>query len=739
MSSLPPSTSAPVPAPANSNRGLLIGGVIALLIVCLCIMVIAAIAGGLFITGRIGPTAQGAETPGAALIMTPTPVQFPITSATPLESNSPTPFESHTATSSATPSPTPTASRTPTAANSPTATATPTASVPPASPSTWSDWPVVFSESFTSNTNGWNISDQQPASSDFGKIIETLGNGKLRLEANMVKGANIKYWPKNPQSAGVFAVSADGLRVSGTDTDYGIVIRRDASGNCYVFLIRDLEKTYAVYMFSGQWVNLTDWTSSDAIRPGKVNNLAAMVEGSHFTFFINGQQVGTLDNTQVSGGLDGVTFDTAANSQAVFEFSNFKVQVPAGTAQATPTGQSALATPSSAGEWPIVFSDKFNTNSNGWNVSDQQPYTSDYGTFGEKLAGGHLTIDAKTVKGVNEKYWPKTLKNLTDLSVTVDAQRMSGPLDAGYGLVFRRDANNNFYLFEIRDTKQYSVWVYQGQWSTLVDWTNVDSIQPGLVNSLNATAQGPHLTFSINGQQVGALDNSQVGNGTAGVALDLDANLQAVFQFSNFVVRAPSTAGLATPAPPTQWRVVLTDKFDSNSNGWNIAAVQPNKDDYGTYRETIAGGKLTIDAQVVKGTNQKRWPNVAAVTDFSVSVDARQVSGPTGPVYGIMFRRDSNGSAYIFEVGEDKQYSLWLFKGQWTNLIPSTKTDAIRPGQVNHLNVVGIGSHFTFSINDQQVGSIDNGQIPGGLVGLVFEMDPGAAVFEFSNFELDTP
>jgi hypothetical protein len=730
--SVPSGQSTPT-TPSRSNRGLLIGGLVTLLVVCVCVILAAALGGGLFLSGKLGVLGQGSPTPVAVLVVTPTsegsstPVVVPVPSSLPTDASSPTSPRTSILPAS------------PAAQNSPTATLPATSAPPSTTAQQAPNWPVVLSDDFSSNQNDWNITTVQPDTSDYGTVNETLGGGKLRLEASAKKGVNFKYWPKGLQPVSDLAVTVDGARVSGGAADYGLVFRKDPDGNCYVFLIRDDKKQYAVFVYHGGWATLIDWTDSDAIQTGQVNHLGVTALGSHFTFFINNQQVNAVDNSQVLSGLVGVTLDMNANSQATFEFSNFALQAPAVTVQATPVGPVALATTSSTGQWPIVFSDNFDTNVNGWNISDQQPYTSDYGSFDEKLGGGSLTVDAKVIKSVDEKYWPKNLKPLSDLSVSVSARRTSGPSTAEYGLIFRRGSNNDFYLFEIRDTKEYGVWLYQGKWITLVDWTNSDAINPGQVNKLSVTATGSHFEFSINDQEVGTVDNSQLISGVAGLAIDMDANQEAVIEFSNFQVRAPSGSSLATPAPPPRMRVVLSDGFSSNSNGWNIADQQPGSDDYGTYNETIGGGKLSIGAQVVKGTNQKRWPNIAGVSDFSVSIDARQVSGPSGAVYGLMFRRDTDGNFYEFEIRDDKQFSVWEFNGQWTDLIALTESDAIQPGQLNRLNVTGIGSHFTFTINNQQVGTLDNSQISSGLVGVMFEMDPGEAVFEYSKFELDTP
>jgi hypothetical protein len=175
-------------------------------------------------------------------------------------------------------------------------------------------------------------------------------------------------------------------------------------------------------------------------------------------------------------------------------------------------------------------------------------------------------------------------------------------------------------------------------------------------------------------------------------------------------------------------------------NGWNFTNQQPVVDAHGTVTPRMADGKFSVQAQIVKGVNQQYWPqNLAPVSDQSLTVDARRVSGPVSAFYGLMFRRDAAGSFYLFQVRDDQLFSVSLYQNQWISLSDWTRSDAIRPNQPNRLNVTAIGSHFTFAINNQPLGYIDDSRLSSGAPGVFFNMDPGQAVFEFSNFELRTP
>ena len=103
-----------------------------------------------------------------------------------------------------------------------------------------------------------------------------------------------------------------------------------------------------------------------------------------------------------------------------------------------------------------------------------------------------------------------------------------------------------------------------------------------------------------------------------------------------------------------------------------------------------------------------------------------------------MVRGRDASTFYLFFAREDKQFAVARYlHGQSAILVDRTPTDAIRPGQVIHLGVTAVGSHFTLSINGTVVASLDDDRITSGKSGVFVEADdPGPADYEFTHFEL---
>lgn len=65
------------------------------------------------------------------------------------------------------------------------------------------------------------------------------------------------------------------------------------------------------------------------MRPGAVNRLTVIEQGSHLTFFVNGQYVVETDDTRLNDGVMGPAVELVhAGDEAVFEFDNFEVRAP---------------------------------------------------------------------------------------------------------------------------------------------------------------------------------------------------------------------------------------------------------------------------------------------------------------------------------------------------------------------------------------------------------------------------
>lgn len=107
--------------------------------------------------------------------------------------------------------------------------------------------------------------------------------------------------------------------------------------------------------------------------------------------------------------------------------------------------------------------------------------------------------------------------------------------------------------------------------------------------------------------------------------------------------------------------------------------------------------------------------------DITLSVSARQLSGPADRRYGLGFRLNTAGDEYLFAIDSKGQ---WLFgkyiAGVFTTLVPPAASAAIKQGlgSTNTLTVRAIGSHFAFFINNTPVGSADDATLVTGYCGV---------------------
>lgn len=200
-----------------------------------------------------------------------------------------------------------------------------------------------------------------------------------------------------------------------------------------------------------------------------------------------------------------------------------------------------------------------------------------------------------------------------------------------------------------------------------------------------------------------------------------------------------ATAYLATAAnAESNWRVVLKDTFDSNKNNWY---VKPTDDEYAKTIYEIKNGKYTWDSTAYQGVINQISIGDTSLSDFYLSVDIQQVSGPNSADYGVTFREDTNSNFYYFGIDGRGEYGFSLYNKDWSTLINWTSSSLIRPGQANRITVLAEGSHFTFFINDQYLTEMSDDTLKNGTTALAIEEanKDDHAVFEFDNVELTTP
>lgn len=132
------------------------------------------------------------------------------------------------------------------------------------------------------------------------------------------------------------------------------------------------------------------------------------------------------------------------------------------------------------------------------------------GRLSAEVSGGQMQI---TVGEVVSGAYSVASPHFGDFDLTAEAQTVAGPLDNGYGIVFRLQNKDNatfeddsYYLFLISADGFYQLLrVIDGQAPQIVsDWIESPLINQGLgaVNRLRVVARGDQFSFYINDQPV---------------------------------------------------------------------------------------------------------------------------------------------------------------------------------------------------------------------------------------------
>lgn len=181
------------------------------------------------------------------------------------------------------------------------------------------------------------------------------------------------------------------------------------------------------------------------------------------------------------------------------------------------------------------------------------------------------------------------------------------------------------------------------------------------------------------------------------------------------------------------WKVIISDKFDDNRNGWTIGEGQ-----------SIAGGKYAWDTSHPTGGKYvlRGFPQVPALSDFALSIDAWLIAGSDCRI-GLAFRSNMNlgsESGYGLFIGDDKSWSFQRFSPDGTYSVQSGDSDALTSGEPNRLTVMAQGSHLTFFVNGKYVAEAEDRTYAQGKLGAaVLNLLNNRCHAEFDNFEVRAP
>lgn len=208
-------------------------------------------------------------------------------------------------------------------------------------------------------------------------------------------------------------------------------------------------------------------------------------------------------------------------------------------ADVTPTPEDE-ATPEGVDE--VSLADDFSSDSGLWPTGlSEEPFATSLAM----IEDGQYRWEVKN-SGEKGVFWYTVpdMGQAGDFYASVDVRQVTGPADSDYGLVFRFGDGANMYYFGISPAVQkYALMAKKdGEWETLLDWTQSDNINSNNndVNTLSVQAKGPSLILLINGFNVGAITDDRLERGQVGIAVQLyHPSDEMTLEFDNFNVQPP--------------------------------------------------------------------------------------------------------------------------------------------------------------------------------------------------------
>jgi hypothetical protein len=139
--------------------------------------------------------------------------------------------------------------------------------------------------------------------------------------------------------------------------------------------------------------------------------------------------------------------------------------------------------------------------------------------------------------------WGVANRSFDNLIIEVDATQVSAGPDSNndYGVVCREQGDGNgYYLLASGDGYYTILKAEDGEYTTLVDWTESSAIRKGnATNHIRVICDGSTLALFINGQRMATAEDSMYTTGDISLTATTYEAEPTEIHFDNLVVRKP--------------------------------------------------------------------------------------------------------------------------------------------------------------------------------------------------------
>jgi hypothetical protein len=206
---------------------------------------------------------------------------------------------------------------------------------------------------------------------------------------------------------------------------------------------------------------------------------------------------------------------------------------------------------------------------------------------------------------------------------------------------------------------------------------------------------------------------------TAGVPLTVEARP---------FVTASAQAAIPIFEEASHWPIILDEEFDSFTNIWDTG---PILNGLLKGNRSISDGWYHIDLEPTHTYNSAKeynyWeiPQTDEYADFYVTTEVLiRWSLAANLYFGIVFRYVDTENMYVFMVDGEGNFRVdRIYEGERIILMDWKYHTAFEYHEFNEIEVVALGDHFWFFINDQYAADYVDGYIPLGQVGIGMGMN----------------
>jgi hypothetical protein len=396
---------------------------------------------------------------------------------------------------------------------------TPVATQPPTDPN------VLYEDTFTNPTTGWSVAEfdnyfigyHEPESYH----IE-IKSPHLKAPVVPIPDAANHNYPDATIELAVQTVS--GRTSTEGDYRYGLVFRRSGD-QYYAFTISPTTKKWEVFKSSPSGIVPLKDGVEESIQGLDVDDVLRVdASGSGFSFYINSKPVAEVTDSDYPAGEIGFYAENVENVNTHIHFGNLTVL--------------NLAAAPEGGDGALLYEDTFTNPTTGWSVAEFDNYFIGY----HEPESYHIEIKSPHLKAPVVPIPDAANHNYPDATIELAVQTVSGRTstegDYRYGLVFRR-SGDQYYAFTISPTtKKWEV--FKSTPSGIVPLKDgvEESIQGLDVDDiLRVDAKGSNFLFTINGQLVTQITDSDYADGEIGFYAENVENVNTHIHFGELTVR----------------------------------------------------------------------------------------------------------------------------------------------------------------------------------------------------------